>query len=281
MRRALVLTVFLLLAPLHCRVNAQHVHINAGALAPTPGSALAFANADLFATNSGYILNLNVRLAGPAIGLYDGGPTFTALALLPDNGGPEPFHALAGTKVVLEVVSLDGPAGGSLTFWESPDCEISATRPTFTIQVGTTNGNFRFPLSQNGGEPGADPYGHCHGRRYTTAVPGLYVLGVRLYDSSTNGPGGGPQHQPSDITYFFFQAGVTLDSLTQGDDGITAHFATKIGGTYFLETTESLTEGATWDTVAGPLDGDGYLQSLIDPAPTGTSRFYRLRYETP
>ncbi|MBL9166119.1 MAG: hypothetical protein JNN07_00090 [Verrucomicrobiales bacterium] len=260
---------------------AQHIHISAGALAETPGSRLSFDSADAFVTNSGYVINLAVRTAGPAVGLFDGGPTFTALAIAPGNGGPDPNHALPGSRIALQWVSLQGPQEGSLSFWESKNCEDAATEKTFTFRVGETNPSPSFLLSQNSGAPGSDPYGHCHGRRFTTDVPGLYTLGVRLLDVSTNGSGAGPVHQPSETNYLHFQAGITIHRLEKTDDAVTASFGTRNFGLYSLESSPSLTDETLWETVGRPIGGDNHLQSISVPLPAGEAiRYYRLRYET-
>lgn len=259
----------------------QHIHLSAGALAETPGSQLYFDNADAFVTNSGYVINLAVRTAGPAVGLYDGGPTFTALAIAPGNGGPDLHHALAGSRIALQWISLEGPTGGSLSFWESKNCEDAATERTFQFRVGETNPSPSFLLSQNSGAPGADPYGHCHGRRFTTDVPGLYTLGVRLLDVSTNGLKGAPLHSPSETNYLYFQAGITIHRLELADNEATAWFGTRNFGLYYLESSTSLGDDSMWETEGNPIGGDNHVQSITVPLPLeAPNRYYRLRYET-
>ena len=84
----------------------QHAHINAGVNA---ASTLAFANADRFAADSGFV----VRLPAVTNGVYGGyhianSPTFTALASTPINGGPVP-----ALNVTTGIVSIPAqtPAG--------------------------------------------------------------------------------------------------------------------------------------------------------------------------
>lgn len=278
--RKFLVTASTALALSQVPIHAQHIHISAGALAETPGSRLSFDNAESFVTNSGYVVNLALRPAGPAAGLYDGGPTFTALAIEPGNGGPDAHHALRGSQIALEWVSLEGPKHGSLAFWESPNCEEAAPTLTFKFTVGEPAPTNRFLLSQNRGEATADPYGHCHGRRFTTDTPGLYTLGVKLVDLSKNGPGGGPLHQPSETNYLYFQAGITIHRLDLSPEGVTATFATRNFGTYTLEATDSLSEEALWESVGFPVGGDNHLQTIIDRSPRTDRRYFRLRYET-
>jgi len=262
--------------------RAQHLHLNAGAVSTTPGSQLNFANASTFVAESGYVLNMVLRTNGPASGLYDGGITFTALARDPLNGGPEPGHAGNGAQLALVVKSLAGPEGSSWAFWESLECEDFGDRITFSLPAGLTNGTNRFLLSQNNGSPGEDPYGHCHGRRYTISKPGLHTLGVQIIDVSRNGPGGGPVHLPSPIYYLHFNAGFNIARLEPATGSTAASFGTRTGSRFYLEANSVLDGSQPWPTVAGPANGNNRLQSLVDATVSiEAQRFYRLRVTTP
>ncbi len=260
--------------------TGQDVHINAGALSPSPGAQLDFVNGTEFATNSLYVVTLDPATNGPYAGVYyRDGLTFTALAATPDNGGPEFGHAALGATLALEVVSVAGPAGGQFGFWEAPANGIDGTNLTWSLAVGTTGGTNQFPLSENDGTAGADPYGHIHGRIYSATLPGLYNVGFRLLDISTNGPGGGPIHTPSDLFHLYFQAGLAIAAFTQPGGTNTLVFGTKSARNYFLETAPGL-EVTNWTTATGPLAGNDHLQTVTAPA-AGLVRFYRLRAEGP
>jgi hypothetical protein len=53
---------------------------------------------------------------------------------------------------------------------------------------------------------------------------------------------------------------------------------TATGTTYFLEYKSSLNDN-TWTAIGAPLTGNGTNQILVDPAPSGPARFYRLRVQ--
>ena len=261
---------------------AQHFHLNAGALGQSPGSQLYFVNGATFVAESGFVVNMVLRTNGPAAGLYDGGVTFAAAASDPINGGPEPGHAALGAQLALVAESLSGPAGSSWAFWESDQCEDFGDRITFSLPAGVTNGTNLFLLSQNNGQPNEDPYGHCHGRRFTAAKPGLHTVGFQIRDLSRNGPGSGPLHTPSEIFYLHFQAGVTISRLERDGAGVTATFGTRSGSRYHLEANSLLDGSQPWVTVAGPANGNNRLQTLTNTSSMDESRqFYRLRVETP
>ena len=262
-------------------VVAQHRHINAGAVAPQAGSKLYIANGASFDAASGFLVHLastNHPVYGP---IFLGGSdiTFTSLPSTADYGGPDPKAAQPGAHLVMVLVSLSGPPGGALSFWDSFDGFFSATEITFTVTVGTIGGTGSFALSENDGSAGLDPYGHIHGRRFSVDRPGLYTAGLVVIDTSANGPGGGPLHPPSDPVYFSFQAGTTIADIKLSADGTTARFGTDAGKTYFVEAADALAPSPAWTTVAGPVAGTDRLGSVSIPGPAGSARYFRLRVE--
>jgi hypothetical protein len=253
----------------------QHAHINAGVNA---ASTLVFANADRFAAESGFV----VRLPAVTNGIYGGyhianSPTFTALASTPINGGPATGHALPGTRVVARIVEVDGPVGGEFGFWESPGDEMDAEALTFSVPVGERAGTREFPLSENSGQPGADPYGHVHGRYFSATLPGLYTVGLRLRDASSNGPDGGPLHPESAVTRFLFQAGDTISKAVPGIEGLELTFAAASGRTYQVEFTDSL-ESPNWTAIGTPVSGLNRMATVTVPTPV-TRAFFRIRIQ--
>lgn len=268
-----------LLACLPVAARAQHVHLNAGARSPDPGSPLYFANGDSFTTNSGRVISLAKAESGPYAGFFtQAGLTLTALASTSSNGGPAFGHAAPGAHLELVVLGVQGPAGGALGFWDS-DGESDAQALTFSVPVGETAGQQRFRLSENDGSPGSDPYGHVHGRRFTTDHPGLYAVTVQLIDTSANGVNGAPLHPPSDPFSFYLQAGVSIARLELLPGGARVTFATQTGRRYFLERTSRPTDSTSWTTEVGPLEGNDHLQTLEISGSTGIADFYRLRVE--
>src|SRR6185436_17749901 len=92
----------------------------------------------------------------------------------------QPLRLAVGRWVrsTAQVVSVAGPPGGSFAFWEG-DGESDLGAITFSVPVGTTHATHYLVISENHGEPGADPYGHIHGREFTTSAAGTYIVGLR------------------------------------------------------------------------------------------------------
>lgn len=185
--------------------HAQHGHLNAGALGTAQGDALYFANGALFAEASGYVKSLAPTTTGNRAGYYSGSITLTALPATVANGGPAAGAPALGSFVQYAIVSVTGPAGGEFAFWEA-----GATAPSLRYASGyATATPTLIALSDVGlgaGAAGADPFGHLHGRAFTATVPGEYVVGFQLFDTSVNGAGGAAIHSPSQVLSVKFAA---------------------------------------------------------------------------
>lgn len=255
---------------------AAHQHINAGAVGGA-GAHLQFLNGAGFVASSGYVLLLSeaARTSGPHQGWHTGSISFTALPGTVDTGGPAFGHAAAGAHLELAIRAVEGPAGGSIGFWEA-DGDSEGTTLTFATPVGTVNGAGQFPLSENVGEPGADPYGHVHGRIFSADVPGLYRVSFQIVDTSQNGPGGGPLHPPSDLYSMWFQAGITIASVARHAGVTTLKAVTRRGGSYVVEGTRALGPEARWEVVVGPVTGTDWLDTFTHQSGE-ESWYYRLR----
>jgi hypothetical protein len=257
-------------------LQAQHVHVNAGAPSTTLGTPLYFRNGSTYDTNAGYDVYLSFTNGGSFAGLYQGaGVTFAALASTLDNGGPAPGHAADGAFLQLQFVSISGPPGGVFGVWMQQAGSTSSSDLLFTLPAGTSNGSNLLPLSESDASPGSDPYGHIHGRTFTATKPGLYRLGCRILDTSANGPGGGPIHTPSPLYYFYFQAGLAVGSWSRNSNAFGVTFGTTVGTTYYVESTTNLAT-ASWATFAGPLTGDNYLHTAATNSAL-PQLFFRLR----
>jgi hypothetical protein len=256
-------------------VQAQHGHINAGAKGTNQGDQLYWANGDIFAYNSGYVKELTYAATGTYAGNYDGNISFTALPATTANSGPAFAAPALGSFLVIEVVSVEGPAGGSWSYWDT-----GATNPTLTVTSGTTDGTSYIDLSdksKGAGTPGADPYGHLHGRRFSVSKWGVYKVGFKILDVSTNGTGGGPIHADSDVFFINWGTKLRLTQLSKNNDGVSLKVSGDPDVSFFLETRPTLAETDPWTTVAGPLNypNRGYYP-VTDPKATGPARFYRL-----
>jgi len=198
-RTGLFLAVLLLAA---WNTPAQHGHLNAGAASQSQNSQLVWANGAAFAAESGYVQPMGLATSGRYNGLYNSGPTFTALSMT-NAGGPA-----AGSFLTAEIVSVAGPAGAMFSWWEGVD-QGGGSSPVFSILTGGTGLSYQFALSDaslGAGVAGQDPFGHLHGRRFTTTMEGLYTVGFRVLDTSVNGTGGGPIHLASDVLFMNFAA---------------------------------------------------------------------------
>lgn len=272
----MVIVLAAVMAGSSCHLPAQHSHINAGAFSPNQDAQLYFVNGDFFVTNSGYVVPLSHTNTGNHAGLYQGGITFTALPASYDTGGPAFGHAALGSQIALQVVSAQGPRQAEFGMWE-----FGQSSPEFTIATETVDGTNQFLLSEDDGSPGTDPFGHIHGRRFTATKPGLYTLGFRIRDVSSNGTGGSPVHSASDIFYLYFQAGLTVNRVNRAPSQVTVEVGTWRNHSYYLETSPQLGPEADWSTVAGPLSGNSHIQTLTDTGATNQQGFYRLRRTSP
>ena len=263
-----------------------HEHLAAGANSTTPGSPLIFVNTADYATNSGYVFNLGADAPGsPYDGwYYTADLVFAALAATPNYGGPEAQAASLGSHIEIVLETFSGPPGATLGFWETQQNGVDSTNLTWTIPVGLANGTNHIVVSETDGSSTADPYGHIHGRIYSVNIPGLYTVGFRYADTSTNGPGGGPIQAPSDRFYLYFQAGVTIAAISPATNGVNVTFAapsnlpdsgTAPATNYQLESTPKLGPSADWQPAADLVVGDDHMHTLTLPA-TNSSAFFRL-----
>jgi PEP-CTERM motif len=214
----------------------QHLHITAGAIDSTgngqigAGDTLALISGHL----SGTVYPLALRATGHRYPGYYATESFTFLALSDGQAlGPETGHASTGSYLWMEIASVSGPAGAHFGFWDENQFNFLTT-PNLSLLTNSPTGGYKFEISEPLGippappgaitepgglhyiisgattalsiDPGEDPFGHIHNRGFTVDQPGDYFVGFRLYDLSTNGPGGGPIHAPSQIYTFHFQA---------------------------------------------------------------------------
>ena len=236
---------------------------------------MLFLNRHLFGAESGYAVNLCFTNEGPCALQYEAAIPMMAVPATPDHAGPTNYHAAPGSRLVCQLVSLTGPPGAQLSFWEP-----AQSMPSFSLPVGTSEGTNCFCISTNQGEPACDPYGDVQGRRFAVTEPGLYRLGFQLIDSSSNGPGGGPIHAPSEMCFVYLQAGRLINSTTIQGTTVAISFGGESGRNFYLERTTALGPGAQWVPVAGPILGMDRLQFLADPSPAPQG-FYRLRGSVP
>lgn len=247
-----------------------------GALDQSGGSGpLAFLNGGQYLTSGQTVVNLRSTEAEPGAAQFASPISALVVPATLPKGGPAANHAALGSCLALEFVSLTGPAQGQLSFWDRGEA-----KPCVTVAVGENDCAERLRLSAGDTGQGEDPYGCIEGRRAAANKPGLYCLGFRVVDTSSNNGQGGSIHTASEVYRVYFQAGLTINSLTRQGTTAMAAFGGETGKSFYLERCAAL-DTETWETVAGPLAGAGRIQTLTDPAAVGGNEFYRVRATAP
>ncbi len=262
----------------------QHIHLAAGARSQGQNGQLYFVNGatyDINSTppNSSCLFMNNGDSLYP--GLYQSDVTFVVLPATLWTGGPAPNCPAQGAYIEIRMVSVTGPNGGEIGIWQENE-DQTATTKFMSLPVGTSNGTNKYNLTEGdvgqgvSTPDGLDPFGHIHGRRITANKPGLYTLGVQLLDTSANGANGGPIQSASATNYFFFQAGLCIDSFAKTNNQVTVRFGTRAFNNYLLEVNTNLatTNWVSIETVVGGNHSD--LHYLSDPNATNSVRFYRM-----
>jgi hypothetical protein len=306
----LLCTLLLCLAAIP--LQAQLSNLTCGAVSTNVGSQLKFVNSTNYDSTLGktyplfYTLVSNlvaikgrVLPTGERTALANLTPYYLTTNLLfsslssvtnATNGG-----AAKSAYLVCEVVSVTGPSGGIFQFWEQGD-----RVPTYVFPVGVTPtmGSNRFmvsDISQGAGQGGGDAFGSIRGRRYSVNKPGDYVVGFKLYDTSTNSLAMGPLHTPSDVltikfttafnpsTMLFSGRGIvssnSIDTLTFQQGGLT---------NFYIDMASDLTI-SNWTVAAGPFTVAPWLnnsqlvvtQRFTNASSPNSARFYRLRGSIP
>ena len=265
---------------------AQHVHLAVGAESQQQNAKLLLVNGasyDIFSyggTNSACFFMPDTDPLYP--GFYQSDVTLVSLPATLWTGGPAPGCAAQGAYIEAILKSVSGPPGGEIGFWVENE-DGTTTTETFAVPVGTTDSTNRFNLTE--GEEGIgvdtpdgpDPFGHIHGRRFTATKPGLYTVGFQFIDAGHAGTDGGPIHTPSKTNYFFFQAGLYLDSVVKTNSTVTVKFGTRPFKNYDLECNTNIST-TNWIKVNGLIGGNhSDMHLLSDFTATNSGRCYRLR----
>jgi len=249
----------------------DHGHLNVGAVGINQNDALIFDEGEIFDTAANYVKTLVYTNTGAYAGHYVGNITFTGLAATSGHPAASPNASALGSWLFAQLSSVEGPAGGAFAFWEA-----GATSPTISVSCGTTGTNV-WRLTEANGGPGTDPYGHIHGRRFSATRPGVYTVGFRAFDLSTNGASGGPIHTPSSELKIYFEAGVNVKGIKPGVDGTRVTFAAPMGKSWMVEASDALGASANWSPVGTAVTGDDYFHEITDEQTAAGQRFYRTK----
>jgi hypothetical protein len=259
----------------HLLVNTlcgqDHGHLNLGALGVTQDAPLFFQNGADFAEPSGYVKSLVFTNAGRFSGYYHGNISLTVLPATPAYAGPDPDAPALGSFIQFRMDCLDAPKGGTFGFWDA-----GTTEPSLLLERGQTSTNL-WLLTETDGAPGADPYGHIHGRRFPGTRPGLYKIQFTAVDTSLNGSSGGPIHTSSPPLAIWFAAGVTMRPIAIEGGRALLRFSTESGANWQLESSTELGPTAEWRPVSDSVPGDDHFHAIQDEIPIVGNRFYRMR----
>ena len=198
-------------------------------------------------------------------------------------------HAHTGAWIWMEITSVSGPAGAHFGFWDENWSEYYDT-PTVSFATNEPTGGYKFILGEGINSAGEDPSGHIHGRAWTADKPGDYIIGFTLYDLSTNAPGGGPWHPPSQVYYYHFKAGPSfLPTMSVGAGGSRvltwpsqlgywASDPAQTGISFTIERSSTLAAGS-WQSIGTVMGTTANTATFTDTAPPVGRAFYRLSYQ--
>jgi hypothetical protein len=206
-----------------------------------------------------------------------------------DSDDVHPLHAMNGSSIWVEIVSVAGPPGAQFGFWDQARSQNHDT-PTVSFATNEPTGNYAFIISEGPDLAGEDPFGHIHARAWTADQPGNYAVGLRLVDRSTNRPGGGSWHSPSAIYYFRFAAGPRFQPVAtasgssvvltwQSQMGIFDANPQHVGITFTVERSTGAASSA-WSAIGLVIGTTTTEISFTDttPPPVQTA-LYRLKYD--
>lgn len=256
-------------------LEAQHGHLDAGAVGKNQNDRLIWANAADFVAGSGYVKTLDYTNSGRFAGYFQGGITPTALPATEANAGPDPDAAALGAYLQFRLSFLEGPPGGEFGFWET-----GSTAPSLSIGASLANTNL-WRLSENDGAAGSDPFGHIHGRRFTATKPGVYLIGFQAVDTSTNGADAGPIHTPSEELPIRFQAGVNVFEVVPAptEGGVRIRFGAPAGFLWQVEVTTHLAAAEGWAATGPPLPGEDQVVEVFHETAATQANYYRVKGE--
>ena len=110
--------------------------------------------------------------------------------------------------------------------------------------------------------------------------PGLFQTAITFTAEPATIFNGGPIQSPSDITYFYLQAGLYLSNLSWTNYVATARFGLRGLTDYIFESSPTV-DGTNWVTVEKVIGtSHSELRWVVDTNATAPVRFYRIRPAT-
>lgn len=164
-----------------------------------------------------------------------------------------------GANPRIEIVSVQGPAGGSFAFWE-----VGAISPTWIRAAGWTGTGATFSVILNGDS-------HAHGRAFTMDKPGTYTVTFRAVDMANKFTASANKT----ITFVAQQPPSLSIGMVGGN--VSLSFTSRTNLVYDLQVCTDL-ESGSWTGVEPHtfIDGFGDLKNMSDPVAGRPRAFYRL-----
>lgn len=164
-----------------------------------------------------------------------------------------------GANPRIEIISVQGPAGGSFAFWE-----VGAISPTWWCAAGWSGAVAVFPVILDGDT-------HAHGRAFTMDRPGTYTVTFRAVDMANKFTASANKT----ITFVAQQPPRLSISMVGGN--VSLAFASRPNLTYDLQVCTEL-ESGIWTGVEPHtfIDGYGDVKNMTDPVAGRPRAFYRL-----
>jgi hypothetical protein len=177
-----------------------HGHINAGATDSNGSGGInvgdrLFLYFETGTQNTTLVYGTGTTYAGDGY-FWNGYTTITALHQSSDPSQTPNYSsrgARSGSFLALDLVSLSGPVGAKLAFYDS-----GGTAPLWVYQVGAgfLLGDGRISLTEQAWFEGSpedgipsDPYGHIHGRMFATDTAGDFTASWTLRDTQSAATG--------------------------------------------------------------------------------------------
>lgn len=169
------------------------------------------------------------------------------------------LNPAAGADPRIELVSVNGPPGGSFAFWE-----VGVATSTWSRPVGWTNapGDVpSFPVVLGGDN-------HAHGRAFSMDTPGTYSVVVRAVDAV------GPFLPSAGMTITFVAQPPPALALSIQPGQATLSFTSRLNLDYDLQACTNLAGGA-WTSLAS-FAGDGTAKTNTTPLADPPGVLFRL-----
>jgi hypothetical protein len=169
------------------------------------------------------------------------------------------LHQAPGSNPRIEIVSVQGPAGGSFAFWE-----VGAVAPTWLRAAGWTGTGATFSVILNGDS-------HAHGRAFTMDKPGTYTVTFRAVDMANKFTAS------ANKTITFVAQQPPKLSIGMVGWNVSLSFTSRANLVYDLQVGTDL-ESGSWTGVEPHtfIDGFGDLKNMSDPVAGRLQAFYRL-----